>query len=55
MMAIGVQDPVLGESTMRALQAHIAGCPEPMLIAQGGHFVQEHGFEIAQEAVKRFR
>jgi tRNA(adenine34) deaminase len=55
MMAIGVQDPVLGESTMRALQAHIAGCPEPMLIAQGGHFVQEHGFEIAQAAVKRFR
>jgi tRNA(adenine34) deaminase len=54
LMAIGAQDPVLGESTMRELRANIKGCPEPMLIAQGGHFVQEHGEQIAQEAAKRF-
>jgi tRNA(adenine34) deaminase len=54
LMAVGIQDPVLGEATMRALQANIAGCPEPMLIAEGSHFVQEYGMQIAQEAVKRF-
>jgi tRNA(adenine34) deaminase len=54
LMAIGVQDPVLGEATMRLLKANIANCPEPMLIAQGGHFVQEHGDAIAHEAVNRF-
>jgi tRNA(adenine34) deaminase len=51
LMAIGMKDPVLGEATMRALQANIAGCPEPMLIAQGGHFVQEHGDEIARRVI----
>jgi tRNA(adenine34) deaminase len=51
LMAIGLQDPVLGEATMRQLRADIAGCPEPMLIAEGGHFVQEHGETIARRAV----
>ena len=54
-MAIGCQDPVLGEPTMRELRANIQGCPEPMLIAQGGHFVQEHGEQIARRAVEVFR
>ena len=40
-MAIGMQDPVLGPPVMRALQAHIRGCPPPMEIANGGHFLQE--------------
>ncbi len=53
-MAIGVQDPVLGEATMRELRVHIRDCPEPMLIPEGGHFLQEHGQRIAQEAVKSF-
>lgn len=53
-MAIGLQDPVLGEATMRALRSHIRNCPEPMLIPEGGHFLQEHGQRIAQEAVKSF-
>ena len=50
LMAIGCQDPVLGEATMRELRANIQGCPEPMLIAEGGHFVQEHGEMIASAA-----
>jgi tRNA(adenine34) deaminase len=53
-MAIGQQDPVLGEPVMRALQRQIRGCPEPMLLPQAGHFVQEHGEAIAQAAVRHF-
>ena len=51
-MAIGMQDPVLGEPTMRALQKTIKNCPEPMLIDDGGHFVQEWGEPIARAALK---
>jgi len=54
-MAIGAQDPVLGPPVMRALQAQIRGCPEPMVLPQAGHFVQEHGEEIARRAVGYFR
>jgi tRNA(adenine34) deaminase len=50
-MAIGQQDPVLGEAVMRELASQIRGCGEPMLLPQAGHFVQEHGEEIAQRAV----
>jgi tRNA(adenine34) deaminase len=53
-MAIGQQDPVLGESVMRSLQNHIRACPEPMLLPNAGHFVQEQGREIAQAAVRHF-
>ena len=55
LMAIGAQDPVLGEPVMRALQADIRGCPEPLVLPQAGHFVQEHGEPIAREAVGYFR
>jgi tRNA(adenine34) deaminase len=54
MMAIGEQDPVLGPSVMNRLQTLIRACPPAMTIAQGGHFVQEHGQLIAQEAVRYF-
>jgi pimeloyl-ACP methyl ester carboxylesterase len=47
-MAIGMKDPVLGPPVMNALRAHIRGCPEPMQIADGGHFVQEWGEEVAK-------
>lgn len=53
-MAIGQQDPVLGEPVMRQLQSQIRGCPEPMLLPQTGHFVQEQGRAIAQAAVRHF-
>jgi tRNA(adenine34) deaminase len=53
-MAVGEQDPVLGMPVMLQLQAQINACPPPMKIAQGGHFVQEHGRVIAQEAVRYF-
>jgi tRNA(adenine34) deaminase len=54
-MAIGQQDPVLGEPVMRQLQSQIKGCPEPMLLPGAGHFVQEHGQAIAQAAVRHFK
>ncbi|MFM7331494.1 MAG: tRNA adenosine(34) deaminase TadA [Brachymonas sp.] len=54
LMAIGLQDPVLGEATMQALRTNIRNCPEPMLLRQAGHFVQEHGEAIAEQAVQFF-
>ena len=54
LMAIGQQDPVLGESVMHSLKHQIRGCPEPMLLADAGHFVQEQGRAIAQAAVRHF-
>ncbi len=55
LMAIGQQDPVLGEAVMRELQRQIRGCPEPLLLPHAGHFVQEHGHEIAVAAVRHFK
>jgi len=54
-MAIGQQDPVLGEPVMRRLQSQIRGCPEPMRLPDAGHFVQEQGRTIAQAAMRHFR
>jgi haloalkane dehalogenase len=54
-MAIGMQDPVLGPPVMRSLQKAIRGCPEPMEVADGGHFVQEQGEPIARAALAHFK
>ncbi len=54
-MAVGSQDPVLGPPVMKSLQTVIRGCPEPMVLPQAGHFVQEHGEAIARAAVGYFR
>ncbi len=53
-MAIGMQDPVLGPTAMRALRKLIPGCSEPLEIGDAGHFVQEHGRQIAQAALSYF-
>lgn len=53
-MAIGMKDPVLGPSAMQALRRMIRGCPEPLEVAEGGHFVQEHGEPIARAALTHF-
>jgi len=50
-MAIGMQDPVLGENIMLELCASIKGCPEPIRIKEAGHFVPEWGQEIAEAAL----
>ncbi len=51
MMAIGMQDPVLGPPVMRNLAKLIRNCPSPMEIPEAGHFVQEWGQPIARAAV----
>lgn len=53
-MAIGMQDHVLGPPAMRALRKQIRDCPEPMEIAEAGHFVQEWGAEVAAGALAAF-
>ena len=45
-MAIGMTDPVVTPSDMRALHAVICDCPEPYEVTQG-HFLQEWGEEVA--------
>ena len=55
MMAVGAQDPVLGLPVMNELRRIIRGCPEPMVLEDAGHFVQEHGDSIARAAVAYFR
>ncbi len=53
-MAIGVQDPVLGPDVMMKMHKIINGCPEPMMVEDAGHFVQEWGAEVAKRAVQAF-
>lgn len=53
-MAIGMKDNVLGEDVMEQLRKTINGCPEPMKIAEAGHFVQEYGEQIAKAALASF-
>ncbi|MGI9220853.1 MAG: haloalkane dehalogenase [Woeseiaceae bacterium] len=53
LMAIGVQDPVLGVPAMRYLHKQIRNCPPPIELPDAGHFVQEWGEEIASEALRQ--
>jgi haloalkane dehalogenase len=53
-MAIGMADPVLGPPAMMGLHKLIRGCPPPMEIEGGGHFVQEWGEPIARAALESF-
>jgi hypothetical protein len=36
---------------MNALRKSIYGCPEPHVVAEGGHFLQEWGGEVANAAL----
>lgn len=53
-MAIGMRDPVLGPPAMHALRKLIRDCPEPMELADAGHFVQEWGEPVARAALAHF-
>jgi tRNA(adenine34) deaminase len=55
LLFVGAQDPVLGLPVMEELRRTIRGCPEPIVLPQAGHFVQEHGAEVAAKAVGYFR
>ena len=45
-MAVGAKDPVLGPPVMKQLRSWIRGAPEPVVIEEGGHFLQEWGDEV---------
>jgi pimeloyl-ACP methyl ester carboxylesterase len=53
-IAYGAADPVFPPPLMEALRAEIRGCPPAMVIAEGGHFVQEWGGPIAEAALAAF-
>ena len=53
-MAVGAKDPVLGMPVMEQLRSHIRNCPEPMVVREGGHFLQEWGGEVARAALVRW-
>ena len=53
-MAVGMQDPVLGPPVMQALARTIRGCPPPLEVAEGGHFLQEWGAPVARAALRHF-
>jgi len=53
MMAVGVLDPVFTPARMERLREGIRGCPPAMRVEEGGHFVQEHGAAIAEEALRQ--
>jgi haloalkane dehalogenase len=53
-MAVGCQDKVITPAMMAQLRTIIKGCPEPMLLPEAGHFVQEWGVEIAEQALAYF-
>ena len=53
-MAVGDADPVLGPPIMNRMREAIKGCPPPLVVEGGGHFVQERGDEIAPVALRAF-
>jgi pimeloyl-ACP methyl ester carboxylesterase len=53
-MAVGKKDPVLGLPMMEILRGFIKNCPEPYILDQAGHFIQEWGEDVAVKALKSF-
>ncbi len=53
-MAYGAADPVFTPAFMEAFRANIKGCPPAMVVAEGGHFIQEWGAPIARAALESF-
>ncbi len=51
-MAVGAKDPVLGLPVMKHLRKFIRGCPEPYVVEDGGHFLQEWGEPVARAALR---
>ena len=52
-MAIGARDPVLGVPVMQQLRGWIRNCREPLVIENGGHFLQEWGDEVTKWFLSR--
>ncbi len=50
-MAVGMKDPVLGAPVMRTMAKFIRNCPAAYEVAEGGHFLQEWGADVARAAL----
>lgn len=55
LLAVGMQDPVLGIPAMKLLKRSIRNAPDLMEVANAGHFTQEWGVPIAETAVAMLR
>lgn len=53
-MAVGGADPVITPDAMAGIRTYIRNCPEPMIVPEAGHFVQEWGEPIARAALAAF-
>lgn len=53
-MAVGAADPVITPDAMAALRRNIRNCPEPLVIPEAAHFVQEWGEQVAEAALEAF-
>ncbi len=53
-MAVGLADPVLGAPAMHAVRKAVRGCPDPIELAEVGHFVQEWGEDVARRSLAAF-
>jgi haloalkane dehalogenase len=53
-LAVGARDPVLGVAAMDRLHRTVRGAPAPLVLAEAGHFVQEHGDVVARAALASF-
>ena len=54
-MAIGAKDPVLGPGVMHELRKSLRNCAEPLVVPEGGHFLQEWGEPVARAALAHWR
>ena len=54
-MAIGMKDKMLGPEIMNFMHTVIRGCPEPLEVPEAGHFVQEFGEMVAEQALDHFK
>ena len=54
LMVIGARDPVFEIPAMQALANGLRGCGEPVVLEQAGHFVPEHGEQVAAMALSFF-
>ncbi len=53
-MAVGATDPILA-SVMPWMRDRIKDCPEPLVLEDAGHFVQEWGEEVAVAALAHWK
>jgi tRNA(adenine34) deaminase len=54
LMAVGLQDPVMGAQQMGQLERTIRGCAPPVMLSESGHFVPEWGESLARMAIHFF-